>query len=91
MTDNNQNIIKYATNNNGNNGLVLVVTYTSNTYTAYVYSAQYTPEKSCLLYRFDVGSFATREEAMAQASKLLAEKLRLAASFFESKFINKGN
>jgi hypothetical protein len=56
-------------------------------YTAYVFTTQYAPDAACLLYKFDIDRLTSFDDAIAVACKLLAERLRLAATFFDSKFI----
>jgi hypothetical protein len=81
-------IVKYNTSNDGNNKLVILTSFTEdNGFVAHVFATQYAPDVACLLYRFNVGRVSNYEEAIAVACKLLAEKLRLAATYFDSKFI----
>lgn len=84
-------LVRLTTAKDSGNELVLTVSETMwDGFIASVFAVQSQPETACLLYQFKLGRLDGYDDATAVACKLLAEKLRSAAEYFDLKFIEIG-
>lgn len=73
----NYRIKKLNLTHDGNNGIVLAVMKNSNdTFTAFVYTVQKTPNAAVLMYRWNIGNHPDHKTALREASIELADRFR---------------